>query len=265
LTADPPPAPPRQSPLEVARDTFVIRTAVPSVAGSFTNMNSMVIAGAEPVLVDTGMAMHRETWFADVFSLVAPEAVRWIFVTHLDADHAGNVPEALARCPNAVVVTSQGEAYRTGATLGVPAERMRVLQAGEGLEVEGRTLHVMRPPVYDSPYTRALFDPATRVYYASDAFCAPMPRGLVDWSDEIPGPLWAKGMTSFHHHTVCPWISLADPVRFRRDVDALASLDPAVIVSAHGPAIRERSVPESLARMAALPVTTPVPLEQAAA
>lgn len=42
---------PRQRPLEVARDTFVIRAITPSVARTFTALNSMVIRAAEPVLV----------------------------------------------------------------------------------------------------------------------------------------------------------------------------------------------------------------------
>ena len=261
MNAQSPDSTPRQLPLEVARETFVIRAVTPSVAGTFTNLNSMVIRSAEPVLVDTGMGIHCETWFADVFSLVAPEDVRWIFVSHLDTDHSGNLVEALARCPNAVMVTSQGEAYRAGASLGVPAGRMRALGPGEDLDAGDRTLQLSRPPVYDSPYTRALFDPATRVYSATDAFCAPMPEGLVDWSDDIAPALWARGMASFHHHTVCPWIAMVDPARFRAEVDKVAALDPRVIVSAHAPPIGKAAVPRALAQLAALPETVPVALD----
>ncbi len=253
---------PRQPPLEVARDTFVIRAVTPSVAGTFTNLNSMVIRSAEPVLVDTGMGIHREEWFEDVFSLVAPEEVLWIFVSHLDTDHSGNLVEALARCPNAMMVTSQGEAYRASASLGVPAERMRMVGAGEAFSVGDRVLRASRPPVYDSPYTRALHDPVSGVYYATDAFCAPMPEGVVDWSDQIAPLLWERGMASFHHHTVCPWIAMVDPARFRAEVDKVAALDPQVIVSAHAPPIGKAAVPRALAQLAALPSVVPVALDE---
>ena len=256
---------PRQLPLEVARDTFVIRAITPSVAGTFTALNSMVIRAAEPVLVDTGMGIHRETWFEDAFSLVTPEEVRWIFVTHIDTDHAGNLVEALARCPNAMMVTSQGESFRASASLGIAPERMRMVGAGDEFDVGDRVLRASRPPVYDSPYTRALHDPSTGVYYAADAFCAPMPEGVVDWSDQIAVPLWAKGMASFHHHTVCPWIGMVDPARFRDEVNKVAALDPQVIVSAHAPPIGKAAIPRALEQMASLPVTVPVPLEQAGA
>ena len=256
---------PRQRPHEVARDTFVIRAVMPSVAGTFTNQNSMLIRAAEPVVVDTGMVTNREIWFEDVFSLVAPDELRWIFVTHIDTDHAGNLVEALALCPNATMVTSQGESYRASASLGIPIERMKMVGAGEQFDVGDRVLIASRPPVYDSPYTRALHDPSTGVYYAADAFCAPMPEGVVDWSDDIAPPLWAKGMASFHHHTVCPWIAMVDPARFRAEVDKVAALDPAVIVSAHAPPIGKAAVPQALEQLAGLPVTQPVPLEQSGA
>jgi len=255
----------RQHPHEVARDTFVIRAVMPSVAGTFTNQNSMLIRAAEPVVVDTGMVTNREIWFEDVFSLVAPEDLRWIFVTHIDTDHAGNLVEALALCPQAMMVTSRGESYRASASLGVPMERMRMVEAGEDWDLGDRVLRVSHPPVYDSPYTRALFDSSTGVYYGADAFCAPMPEGVVDWSDAIDPALWAKGMASFHHHTLSPWLGLVDPAKFRAEVAKLAALDPQVIVSAHAPPIGNSAIPRALEQLTSLPTIQPVPLEQAGA
>ncbi len=249
-------AKPRQRPLEIAADTFVIRALTPSVGGSWTNLNSMVIAGAEPVLVDTGMVTDRETWFEDVFSLVAPEDVRWIFVTHLDTDHSGNLVEALARCPNAQVVTSRGESFRVTASLDVPAARMRIVD--DAFAVGDRTLRAIRPPVYDSPYTRGLFDPTTGVYYASDAFCAPIPGDPVDWVDQIPDTLWAQGLARFHHASLCPWVALADPALYRREVDSLAALGITTIAGAHTPPLRGASVARGFEEIARLPHTGPM-------
>jgi flavorubredoxin len=248
---------PRQRPLEIAEETFLIRALAHSVGGTWTNLNSMVIRAQEPVIVDTGMLTHREEWFEDVFSLVEPEDVRWIFVTHIDGDHAGNLVEALARCPNASVITSAAESFRMAGCLGVTKARMRFVGDGESFAAGDRTLHAIRPPVYDSPYTRGLFDPETRVYYAADAFCAPMPEGAVDWTDEIPAPLWAEGFARFHHASLCPWVSLVDPVRFAREVDGLRRLGIETIAGAHSPAIRAGAVEKGLGEMERLPLFDP--------
>lgn len=248
---------PRQGPLEVAADTFVIRALTPSVGGTWTNLNSMVIRAAEPIIVDTGMVTSRATWFEDVFSLVGPEEVRWIYVTHNDSDHSGNLVEALERCPNASLVTSRGESFRCWASFGIPFERMRMVDNGEALNVGDRTLRAVRPPVYDSPYTRGLFDPRTGVYYASDAFCAPVPEDPVDWVDEIPAARWAESMAKFHYVSLCPWISLVDQTRYRAELEKLASLDIKVIAGAHTPAIRGATVRQAFEELADLPTTGP--------
>ena len=82
----------RFEPTQIAPETFVIHDhhgegqAPVSVA-----LNTMVIRGAEPVVVDTGMAENREQYLADVFSLVEPEDIRWVFISHDDVDHTGNL------------------------------------------------------------------------------------------------------------------------------------------------------------------------------
>lgn len=244
---------PRQRPLEVASDTFLIRGLTPSLAGTWTNLNSMVILAKEPIVVDTGIVTHRDIWFEDVFSLLRPEEVRWIFVTHNDSDHSGNMVEALERCPNASIVSSHGESFRTMASFGIPLARIRMVDNSQSFDVGDRTLRAVRPPVYDSPYTRGLLDESTGVYYASDAFCAPMPEQPVDWVDEIPPQQWAENMAKFHHVSLCPWIAMADKALFRTEVKRLAGLGIETILSAHSPAIRKASLPQAFEQMANLP------------
>ena len=47
------------------------------------------------VLVDTGDPCARDHVLESVFSLVAPEDLRWVFLSHDDADHYGNVMAVL--------------------------------------------------------------------------------------------------------------------------------------------------------------------------
>jgi hypothetical protein len=61
----------------IAPETFLIRQVLgegmfPAVAP----VNSMVIRGSEPVIVDTGMAITRDEWLDHVFELVNPADVR---------------------------------------------------------------------------------------------------------------------------------------------------------------------------------------------
>ena len=54
-------------------------------------MNSMVIRGVEPVLVDCGAPAVRPQWLEAAWSVVDPIDVRWVFLTHDDRDHSGNL------------------------------------------------------------------------------------------------------------------------------------------------------------------------------
>ena len=251
----------RQRPLEVAPDTFLVRANQRSLGGSVsTCMNSLVIRAAEPVIVDTGMVTDRITFFEDAFSLVDPDDVRWIFLTHDDDDHSGNLVEALERCPNAQVVMSWAARGRTCAAFGIPHERVRTVDHGQGLDVGERTCHAVRPPVYDNAYTRGVFDPTTRVYFAADAFCAPMPAEPVDRVDEMPEQMWAEGFALFHHNSLCPWIAMVDPAKYATEVATLASVGAEVITSAHGPTITAPSLDRAFELLAGLPTAITQPL-----
>ena len=155
-----------QAPTRIAPETFVIHDHNgEGVAPVMVPLNTMVIRGAEPVVVDTGVVENRDQFLADVFSIVEPEDIRWVFISHDDVDHVGNVNALMAAAPNATLVIDWFMQERMGASLDVPVSRWRWVQDGDTIDVGDRTLHVVRPPVYDSPTTRGLFDPRTRVYW----------------------------------------------------------------------------------------------------
>src|SRR5206468_11221255 len=86
---------PTTTPYEIAPDTFVVPWSLHAPPVGEFCINSMVIRGAEPVIVDTGAPANRAAWLESVFSLVEPEDVRWIFLSHDDRDHAGNLLQVL--------------------------------------------------------------------------------------------------------------------------------------------------------------------------
>lgn len=254
------PHPPiRMTPLEVAPETFLIRSAQPALGAPMSvNLNSLVIRGAEPIIVDTGTIANTTGWLDDVFGMVDPDDVRWIFISHDDDDHTGNLAETLERCPNATLVVNWSATERMGASFGLPTERLRWVDDGGSLDVGDRVLQAVRPPVYDSPTTRGLFDPTTRVYWASDAFATPM-GDPVDRVDELPPPMWAEGTAMFGHHALSPWLSMVDDAKYQAEVAKLRALDPEVIVGAHNPLIAGGAVATALDQLAALPSTVPPP------
>lgn len=238
--------PTRIEPTRIAPDTYVIHAHQgEGHAPVCVPLNSMLIRGSEPVVVDTGMSEHRDQYFADLFELVDPLDIRWVFISHDDIDHTGNLNELMQLAPRATVVVNWFVTERMGAALDVPPTRWRWLGDGESLDVGDRRLRAIRPPVYDAPTTRGLFDPTTGVYWASDAFSTPMPTPVRDVT-ELDGEFWEGGRVMFDQY-VSPWLELVDDRRYQATVDRIESLCPTAIAGCHTPVIGRAHVGQAIA------------------
>lgn len=231
-------------PLHLAGDAWLIRSLPDTGAPVRVHVNAGVIAGEQPVLVDTGAPATREEYWAQVESIIDPADVRWIFISHDDVDHDGNLAEALARCPDATVVASWLLSERLAPGTPLPIDRCRWVNDGDVLDVGDRQLLAVRPPAYDSPTTRGLFDPSTGVYWSSDCFGTPVPHE-VDEVCELDDATWTEGFASFHA-LLSPWIADIDPIRWRQAVGRIATLGATTIASTHGPVIRGTMVGRAL-------------------
>lgn len=227
----------RRSPVEIAADTYVVQAIHGEGEGPLAvHMNAMVIRGREPVIVDTGTPLDRESILEQVFGLVDPEDVRWIFITHDDIDHYGNLQVLMDACPRATLVASWYLTSRMGVEPGMPSPaRWRWVGDGEGFDTGDRVLRAIRPPLYDSPTTRGLFDPATGVYWASDCFATPVAKAT-SFVDEIDSADWAHGFTTFQKWN-SPWVDMVDGPRFHAEVERLRAVGVQTIATCHGPTI----------------------------
>lgn len=244
---------PRHLPVEIAPETWVIQ----ATEGEGTNpvavhMNAMVIRGREPIVVDTGLPGHRERYLEDLFGIVEPCDVRWIFISHDDIDHHGNLDAVLDACPRATLVASWFLCQRLQADgLVASPERWRWVGPGESFDAGDRTLVAVRPPLYDSPTTRGLFDPTTGVYWASDCYAAPVERGTA-FVEALDPDAWAEGFTAFQHWN-SPWVSLLDERTFARECSRIEQLSPSAIATAHGPTIEASDLPRAFELLRAVP------------
>lgn len=98
-----------------------------------------------------------------------------------------------------------------GESLAVPPTRWRWISDGETLDVGDRRLLALRPPIFDSPTTRGLFDATTGVYWAADAFATPMVAPVRDVA-ELEEELWGDGIVTFDNY-ISAWLPLVDDAR----------------------------------------------------
>jgi ODP family beta-lactamase len=244
-------------PTKIADETWVIHQVQPALGQPLeVYLNSMVIRGSEPVIVDTGTPANRAQWLDDVFSIVEPADVKWIFLSHDDVDHTGNLDEALAACPNAKLVCNWAMIERHSNCFEFPLDRCRWVMDGEGFDAGDRMLRAIRPPVFDSPTTRGLYDPRTKVFWSVDTFATPLPDWKISIADLDPH-FWDFGLMLFALGAVSPWISMCDPVKYGKHVDKTQSLDITTIAACHSPVIEGPFIDKAFERIRQLPTLDP--------
>lgn len=223
-----------EDPIRIAEDSWALPVPYPIPGAGILYINAYVIKGAEPILVDTSAPMFREDYLDAAFSLVDPEDVRWIFLTHDDRDHSGNLIQVLERCPNARLISNFVAVGRLGEEWALPLPRVRIANNGDRVSAGDRELLAIRPPYYDSPATRGLWDSKTGVYYSADAFGAVVP-GSCTSAQEVPADAYREGFNWFNRVNH-PWHTVVDPSKIDAELDIIRRLEPTVVASAHGPA-----------------------------
>jgi hypothetical protein len=245
-------------PYLVAADTHVIPQLVPAPPIGLVYINSLVITGSEPILVDTGAPSNREQWLADAWNIVDPGDVRWVFLTHDDHDHAGNLRQVMDACPNATLVTTWFSMARYGIDsedFWMPFDRVRWIRDGESFAAGDRTLAAVRPPFFDNPTTRGLFDASTRTYWAVDSFGANVPHPVEDAAD-MDHDAWRDGVLLVNRLNH-PWHQWLDEGKFGDYLRHVQSLGIEVLPSCHGPTIYGPLVDEAFQLLAEVPSMPP--------
>ena len=240
---------PATRPHRIAAETWLIPNLAPAGDGLYLPVNSMVIRGQQPVIVDTGAPLHRMEWLEKVFSVVEPEDVRWIFLSHDDGDHTGGLLDVLERCPAATLVTNFFSVERLALEKpALPLERMRWMEPGGRLDVGDRVLQLFRPPIFDGPTTRGLYDPTTAAMWIVDTFACLTPGALEGeaLSDEQLSQMSAM------NSAVSPWHAWLDRAAYGRHVDAVEALGARAVASAHGPVLRGTQLDDAFDRLRGL-------------
>ncbi len=197
-------------------------------------VNAFVLLSERPVLIDTGLGMDSTQFMATLESIVDPAELGWIWLTHDDADHTGSLQAVLERAPQAKLATHALGALRASTWCALPLDRVHALQVGSTIDAGDRTLHALRPPVFDNPTSTGIYDPSTGTFFAVDTFGAILP-GVVENVADLAEPELVGGMTAWTTFD-SPWLHLVDRVRFGEVLDDVRKLGATNVMTSHLPA-----------------------------
>jgi glyoxylase-like metal-dependent hydrolase (beta-lactamase superfamily II) len=217
----------------IMADWTVLPSSLPVPGLGALPVNAFLLKGQEPMLIDTGLAALSSDVIATLATEIDPQDLRWIWLSHTDADHIGNLVRLLEIAPRAKVVTNFLGAGKMGLMgIGDPA-RFHLLEPGDVLEVSGRRLHQVRPPYYDAPETMGFVDEREQVFFAVDAFGALLP-GAVERIEEIADSALRDGLVGWSS-VDAPWLADMDVDVLGGMLKKLERLAPSYVLSGHLP------------------------------
>ena len=213
--------------------------------------SSFLVEGdAQTLLVDTGHPTHWSSVERQLDELLAGRTLDWIFPTHPELPHAGNLNRLLAKYPGARV---------TGDVRDYPlycpeyGDRLVPRLAGDELDLGGRRIVFLDAPIRDLPSTLWAYETSGRILFVADAFgythggvIAPdadeplhLPGECGLLSTELPLPPSVE-QTAFLTRAALFWSRYVDVAPHFAEVEALLERYPADLVApAHGNVIAD--------------------------
>ncbi len=242
-------------PYHVMPDIVVLPSHFPVPGAGFLPVNAFLIKAKEPVLVDTGMGIDSEEFMKALESVIDTRDLRWVWLTHDDADHTGSIQKVLEAAPDARLAANSLAVLRMSSAWQVPMERVYWLNPGDSITAGDRKLIAVRPPLFDNPTTIGIWDSRSEAFFSADCFGAIIPSP-VQTVDDVGEEILAQGMINWAS-TDNPWVHMVDLGAFRQALERISKLAPKMILSAHLPPARERTG-QFLDMLATVPSSTPV-------
>lgn len=216
----------------VSTDITSLISYIPIPGYGVLPVNAFVLHTKQPVLVDTGLAALREDFMRELRSVIELKQLRWIWITHADMDHLGNLDAVLAEAPNARVVTTYLGMAKMGLH-GLPLDRVYLLNPGQTLNTGDRELLAIKPPTFDAPETTGLYDSTSQTLISADCFGAMMDKPA-DNAEDITDSVLLEG-SRLWASIDAPWLKVVDPKKFSESISSIEALNASTILSSHLP------------------------------
>jgi flavorubredoxin len=241
-------------PYQVGPDIYIVPAYFPIPSMGYIAANAFVIKGKEPVLVDTGMGIASEEFMKALESIIDPQDLRWVWLTHDDADHTGNLQKVLEAAPSARLAANSLAVLRMSTAWPVPMHRVYWLNSGDSIRVGDRLLTAVRPPLFDNPTTIGIHDNKSESFFSADCFGAIIPRPAQN-ADDIPERDLTQGAISWASGD-SPWIHMVEPSVSSQALNRIRQMAPKMILSAHLPPAQGKTA-QLLDLLARVPTSTP--------
>jgi flavorubredoxin len=212
---------------EIADGIYRINTPLSVVPGGFS-FNQYLIVDDEPLLFHTGLRRMFPLVREAVATVMPVERLRYVALSHFEADECGSLNEWLAVAPQAVALCSRVAAMTS--IQDVADRTPRALADGEMLSLGNHRVRWFDTPHLPHAWECGLMmERQTRTLLCGDLFTQPGDKTPAFTESDILGPSeqMRKGLDYFAHAP-----------NTREMLERLAAEEPATLACMHGSAWR---------------------------
>ncbi|WP_353531650.1 MBL fold metallo-hydrolase [Cognatishimia sp. WU-CL00825] len=201
-----------------------------------------------PLLFDSGSHIHRREIMAQLRELLGATAPGYVFLTHTELPHTGNIRAILDAWPETQLVCSSAILPHVELPWWVTADQVQYAYAGTEGTYGGRSISFLDGILKDQPGTHWMFDNRTGTLFTADAFgyLYPATADLV-FDDELEDSVscdWLKR----YHEAAFRFLPMVNGAKVNADIARVfKKRDVKIIAPTHGNAMRG-NIEQCLAR-----------------
>jgi len=190
-----------------------------------TSYNAYLVRGSEKTaLLDTADPTKVETL---LHQLDAVDRLDYLIIHHVEQDHSGSAQTILDRYPDVQIISSAKAQPMISDHLGIPVDRIRVVEDRETLSLGDRTLEFIYAPWVHWPETMLTYLREDRILFTCDLFGSHLATNDLFAVDR---PRVCEAAKRYYAEIMMPFANL-----IRGHLKKIAELDVAYIGPSHGP------------------------------
>ena len=192
-----------------------------------------------PLLFDAGSHIHRNQIMNDLKELLGETVPGYVFLTHTELPHTGNLSAIAKTWPEIKFVVSSAILPHVEMPWWVTEDQVQYGHAGTNGTYGGRHISFSDAILKDQPGTHWMYDDQTATLFTADAFGYLFPKsGDLKFDDELEGGIpveWSKR----YHESAFRFLPMVSAEKVNADFEKVfAKRKVNVIAPTHGNAIR---------------------------
>ncbi|HCM14417.1 MAG: FprA family A-type flavoprotein [Candidatus Cloacimonadales bacterium] len=190
-----------------------------------TSYNSYYIPGTmKNALIDTVEPEHLDEYLSQ---LTAIKKIDYVISLHAEQDHSGSLPVILSKYPEATLICSPKAKALLMDHLGVPEDRIQIVQDNEEISLGDRTLRFIHTPWVHWPETMSAYLREDKILFSCD-FMGSHVAGSKMYADRDPSVLEAA--KRYYAEIMMPFRQM-----IKTNMQKVRQLDFDLIAPSHGP------------------------------